>query len=231
MQSSSKSSVCHLWCFWTVVLEKTLRVPWTARRSNHSILKEISPEYSLEGLMLKMKLPILWPPDVKNWLIGKDPDAGKDWRQEEKGTTENEMVGWHHRLDGCEFEQAPGVGDRQGSLACHSPLGHRVRHDWATEPLNWTEWLRIHPDIQGWNLFCAWVISLITCLLSQVLSRSWDCLAQESIRQHPKSEEKTEQRCLQEKKCTDNESILKLLLDVQPSSGHETTTYFSSQFK
>ena len=77
--------------------------------------------------------PILWPPDAKNWLLGKDPDAGKDWRQEEKGTTEDEMVGWHPRLDGHEFEQAPGVGDEQGSLACCSPWGHRVEHDWATE--------------------------------------------------------------------------------------------------
>ena len=77
--------------------------------------------------------PILWPPDVKNWLIWKDPDAGKDWRQEEKGTTEDKMVGWHHRLDEHEFEQVPGVGDGQGSLGCCSPWGCRVRHDWATE--------------------------------------------------------------------------------------------------
>ena len=90
----------ELW-FW----RRLLRVPWTARRSNQSILKEISPEYSLEGLILKLQY--FWPPDAKN-LIRKDPDAGKDWRQEEKGTTVNEMVGWHHWLDGHEFEQAPG---------------------------------------------------------------------------------------------------------------------------
>ena len=83
---------------------RLLRVPWTARRSNQSILKEISPEYSLEGLMSKLKLPILRPPDAKGWLIWKGPDARKDWRQEEKGTTEDEMVGWHHRLNGHEFE-------------------------------------------------------------------------------------------------------------------------------
>ena len=82
---------------------RLLRVLWIARRSNQSILKKISPEL-LGGLMLKLKLPILWPPDVKNWLIWKDPDAGKDWRREEKGTTEDEMVGWHHWLDGHEFE-------------------------------------------------------------------------------------------------------------------------------
>ena len=87
---------------------------------------------------------ILWPPDVKNWLIGKDPDAGRDWGQEEKGMTEDEMVGWHHWLNGHEFEQALGVGDRQGSLVCYSPgVLQRVRHDWGTE-LNWIElnWLK-----------------------------------------------------------------------------------------
>ena len=104
---------------------KLLRVPWTARRSNQSILKEISPEYSLEALMLKLKLPILWPPDVKNWLIGKDPDAGKDWRREEKGTTEDEMVGWHHRFNGHELMQALGDGEGQESLVCCSPWGHK----------------------------------------------------------------------------------------------------------
>ena len=88
----------ELWCW-----KRLLRVPWTARRSNQSILKEISPGCSLEGLMLKLKLLILWSPDAKNWLIGKDPDAGKDWGQEEKGMTENEMVGWHHRLSGHKF--------------------------------------------------------------------------------------------------------------------------------
>ena len=83
---------------------RLLRVLWTAKRSNQSILKEISPEYSLEGLMLKLKLLTLWPPDVKNWLIWKAPDTGQDWRREEKGTTEDEMFGWHHHLDGHEFE-------------------------------------------------------------------------------------------------------------------------------
>ena len=69
--------------------------------------------------------PKLWPPDAKKWLIGKDPDTGQDWRQEEKGTTEDEMVGWHHRLHGLEFEQALGVGDGQGGLVCYSPCGHK----------------------------------------------------------------------------------------------------------
>ena len=89
----------ELWCG-----RRLLKVPWTARRSNQSILKENSPEYSLEGLMLKLKHQYFWPPDVKNWLNGKDPDAVGDWRQQEKGMIEDEMVGWHHWLDGHEFE-------------------------------------------------------------------------------------------------------------------------------
>ena len=108
---------------------RLLRVPWTTRRSNQSILKEISPEYSLEGLMLKLKLQYLGYLISKNWLFGKYHDAGKDWGQEEKGTTEDEMVGWHHGHDGNEFEQAPGVGDGQGSLVCCSLWDHSVRHD------------------------------------------------------------------------------------------------------
>ena len=85
--------------------------------------------------------PILWPPDAKNWLIGKDPGAGKNWRQEEKGTTEDETVGWHHWLSGYEFEQAPGVGDGEGSLACCSPWGRKESD--TTEWLNWTEGERL----------------------------------------------------------------------------------------
>ena len=91
------------WCFELWCWRRLLRVPWTAKRSSQSILKEISPEYSLEGLMLKLKLQI-WPPDRKNWLTGKDSDARRDWRREEKGMTEDEMVRWHHWLDGLEFE-------------------------------------------------------------------------------------------------------------------------------
>ena len=85
----------------------------------------------------EVEIPILWPLDAKNWLIWKDPDAGNDWRQEEKGMTEDEMVGWHHRLDGHEFEYAPGVGDEQRSLVYCSPWGHKELD--TTEQLNWTE--------------------------------------------------------------------------------------------
>ena len=102
---------------------QTRRLALTNTHSRVSILKAITPEYSLEGLMLKLQ--ILWPPDVKIQLIGKDPDAGKDWRQEEKGMTEDEMVGWHHHLSGQEFEQALGNSEGQGSLLSSSPWGRK----------------------------------------------------------------------------------------------------------
>ena len=129
-----KIDAFDLWCW-----KRLLRVPWTARRSNQSILKEISPEYSLEELMLKLKLQYF------GHLMQRTDSLEKDWRQEEKRTTEDEMVGWHHRLDGHEFEQAPGVGDGHGSLACCSPWG--LKESDTTEQLNWTEPLQCYePD-------------------------------------------------------------------------------------
>ena len=125
---------------------RLLRVPWTARRSNQTILKEISPEYSFEGLMLKLKLQQFWPPDAKSWLFWKAPGAGKDWVQEEKGMTE-EIVGWHHRLNGHEFEWTLGVG--QGGLACYSPWGHKESD--MTELLNWIQY---HTYYFGANQSC-----------------------------------------------------------------------------
>ena len=116
----------ELWCW-----RRLLRVPWTARSSNQLILKEISPEYSFtDG---KAETPILWPPDMKNWLIWKVPDARKDWRQEEKGTTKNQMDGWHHWLNGHEFEWTLGVSDAQGGLECCGPWGSQRMSDRATE--------------------------------------------------------------------------------------------------
>ena len=105
-----------------------MRIPSTARRSNQSILKEISPEYSLEGLTLKLKLQYFGHLMRRTDSFEKT-DAEKDRRQEKNGMTEDEMAVWHHQLDRHEFEQAPGVGDGQGSLACCNPWGHRVRHD------------------------------------------------------------------------------------------------------
>ena len=125
------------WCFWTVVLEKTLESPLDCKD-----IQPIHPTGNQSWIFIgrteaEAETPVLWPSDVKNWLIGKDPDAEKDLRQEEKGTTEEEMVGWHHWLDGHEFEQALGVGDGQGSLALCSPWGLRELD--RTEQLNWTE--------------------------------------------------------------------------------------------
>ena len=136
-----ESWVLKNWCFWTVVLEKTLESALDS--------KEIQPVHPRGNQSWKFigktdaeaETPILWPPYVKNWLIWKDPDAGNDWRRVEKGMTEDEMVGWHHWLNGHEFEQALGVGDGQGSLVCCSPWGHKESD--RTEELNWNE-LNIH---------------------------------------------------------------------------------------
>ena len=123
----------ELWCW-----RRLLRVPWTARRFNQLILKEISPEYSLEGLMLKLKLPMLWPPDAMNWLIWKDPDAGKDRRQEEKGTTEDGMVWMASLTQWTWVWVSSGSWWWTGRTGVLQSMGsQRVRHDWATE-LNWS---------------------------------------------------------------------------------------------
>ena len=142
----------ELWCW-----RRLLRVLWTARRSNQSIVKETSPGCSLEGLMLMLKLQNFAHLMRKNWFIWKDPDAGKDWGQEKKGVTEDEMVGWHHWLDGHEFEQAVEVGDGQGSLACCSPWSQNVGHDWTTK-LNWTDPTSCKRDNK--NMLTNWVSNM-----------------------------------------------------------------------
>ena len=139
LQSMGPQRVRHSWSDWTHThsqqkVNNYIQLKFwnqSTHTTNQSILAEINPEYSLEGLMLKMKL---WPPDAKSWPIRKDPDSGKDWRQGEKGMTEDEMVGWHHQLNGHEFEQALGDGEGQGSLACCSPLVAKSR-TWLS---NWT---------------------------------------------------------------------------------------------
>ena len=148
-----RTDAFELWCW-----RRLLRVPWTTRRSNQLrerwdptdplILKEVRSNWSshpkgdqswvfIGRTDVEAETPILWPPDVKSWLIWKDPDAGEDWRQEEKGTTEDEMVGWHHQLNGHEFGCIPEVGDRQGGLACCSSWGHQELD--VTEWLKWTD--------------------------------------------------------------------------------------------
>ena len=143
------------WCFELWCWRRPLRVPWTARRSNQSILKEISPGYLLERQMLKLKLQ-LWSPDGKNWLIWKDPSAGNDWRQEKKRTTEDEMVGWHHRLNGFELEWTLGVGDGQGGLVCCGLWGLKELD--MIEWLNWAEYLS-HLE----RLNCILVFGFLIC--------------------------------------------------------------------
>ena len=133
-------------CFWTVVLEKTLESSLDC--------KEISPVHPkgnqswlfIGRTDIEVETPILWPPDAKSWLISKDPDAEKDWGQEEKGMTEDEMVGWHHQLNGHEFGWAPGVGVGQGGLVCCNSWGHEESD--VTERLNWIELINtIHKNI------------------------------------------------------------------------------------
>ena len=125
------------WCFWTVVLEKTLVSPLDCQE-----IQSVHPRGDQSWVFIARtdadaETPILWPPYAKSWLIGKDPDAGRDWGQEEKGMTEDEMTGWHHRLDGHEFGWTLGVDDRQGGLACWDSWGHKESD--TIEWLNWTD--------------------------------------------------------------------------------------------
>ena len=131
-----ESWVLKNWCFWTVVLEKTLQSPL-----DHKEIQPVHPKGDqswvfIERTDAEAETPILGPPHAKSWLIGKDPDAGKDWGQEEKGMTEDEMAGWHHRLDGHGFGWAPGDGDGQGGLVCYGSWGLKELD--TTEQLNWT---------------------------------------------------------------------------------------------
>ena len=125
------------WCFWSVVLEKTLESPLDCKE-----IQLVDPKGDQSWVFtgrtdVEAETPILWPPEAKSWLIWKDPDAGKDWGLEEKGTTEDEMVGWHHWLNGHEFGWTLKVGDGQGGLLCYSSWGRKESE--MTEQLNWTE--------------------------------------------------------------------------------------------
>ena len=131
-----ESWVLKNWCFWTVVLEKTLESPLDCKE-----IQPVHPKGDPSWIFIgrtdaEAETPNLWPPDVKNWLVGKAPDTRKDWRQEEKGKTEDERVRWHHWLDGHEIEQTPGVGDARE--AWHAAV-HGVTKSWTWQQLNWTE--------------------------------------------------------------------------------------------
>ena len=151
-----------------MVLEKSLESPLYRKE-----IKPVNPKGNqlwrfIGKTDVETEAPILWPPEAKSWLIRKDPGAEKDWRQEEKGKTEAEMVGWQHWLDGHEFEQAPSVGDGQGSLACCSPCGCRVGHNWVTE-LNWKHWIPLKStSIPAIN----WIPNLYAALESPILLSS-----------------------------------------------------------
>ena len=140
-----ESGALKNWYFWTVVLEKTLESPLDCKE-----IKLVNPKGNQPWIFIgrtdaETEAPILWPPDAKNWFNGKDPDAQKYWRQEEKGMTEDEMVGWHHWCDGHEFEQALGDGDGQRGLACCSPWG--CKETWLSI---WTELCIIYMFIHSY---------------------------------------------------------------------------------
>ena len=137
MLDYKESWVPKNWCFWTVVLEKTLESPLDGKEIQSVHLKGNKSWIFIGRSDAEAETPILWPLDVKNWLIWKDPDAGKDWGQEEKGMTEDERAGWRHGLDGRESEWTPGVGDAQGGLVCCNSWGRRESD--MTERLNWTD--------------------------------------------------------------------------------------------
>ena len=145
------------WYFWTVVLEKTLESSLDCRE-----IQPVHPKGDQSWVFIgrtdvEAETPVLWPPDAKSWLIGKDPAAGKDWRREEKGMTEDEMVGWHHRLNGYEFGWTPWVGDGQGGLACCSPWG--LEESDMTEWMNWTgrNWVTVSRSlVTAFLEFCKW---------------------------------------------------------------------------
>ena len=132
-----KSWALKSWCFWTVILEKTLESLLDCKKNKPFNPKGNQPWIFIGRIDAEAEALILWPHDLKSQIIRKDPDAGKDWRQEEKGTTEDEMFVWHHQLNRYEFEKAPGVGDGQESLVCCSLQGHKESD--TTEWLNWTE--------------------------------------------------------------------------------------------
>ena len=126
-----------IWCFWNMVLEKTLESPLDCKEIQPVHPKGYQSWVFTVGTDVEAETPILWPPDTKSWLLRKDPDAGKDWGQEEKGTTGDEMVGWHHLLNEHRFGWTPGVGDGQGGLVCCGSWGSKESD--MTEWLNWTE--------------------------------------------------------------------------------------------
>ena len=151
------------WCFWTVVLEKTLDSPLDCKE-----IQPVHPNGDQSWVFIgrtdvEAETPVLWPPDAKSWLIWKDPDAGNDWGQEEKGMTEDEMVGWHHQLNGHGFEWTLGIGDGQGGLACCSSWGNR-ESDTTEQRLNRTEPLESAIFNPVWKVFNHYFFTYSFCI-------------------------------------------------------------------
>ena len=153
------------WCFW-IVLEKTFESPLDCKEIQPVLPKGDQSWVFVGRTDVEAETPILWSPEAKSWLIWKDLDAGKDWTQEESRTTEDEMVGWHHRLNGHEFEQAPGDGEGQGSLVCYRPWGHKELDMTAQTEHQPTQLQVILPEIHvGKSLFLrAWLQAHQLCL-------------------------------------------------------------------
>ena len=158
------------WCFWTVVLEKTLESPLNCKE-----IQPVHPKGDQSWTFIgrtnaEAEAPILWPPHAKSWLIGKDSDAGRDWGQEEKGTTEDEMVGRHHWFNGHGFGWTPGVGDGQGGPACCSSWGGKESD--MTEWLNWTDWTYII-NFRSWTiLFCIIKGNIVSLMVTNMFFKN-----------------------------------------------------------
>ena len=161
------------WCFWTGALEKTLENPLDCKE-----IQPVHPKGDQSWVFIgrtdaEAETPIIWPPHAKSWLIGKDPDSGRDWGQEEKGTTEDEMAGWHHWLDGREFEWTPGVGDGQGGLACCDSWGHKESN--MTVWLNWTDWKQL------WCRLSLCIVPLSSRIETCFVIYMWICQPSQTI--------------------------------------------------
>ena len=169
------------WCFWTVVLQKTLESPLDCKEIQPVHSKGDQPWVFFGKNDAKAETPVLWPPHAKSWFIGKDSDAGRDWGQEEKGTTEDEMAGWHHWLDGHGSQWTPGVGDGQGGLACCNSWG-RIESD-RTERLILSDliWFFVFTSICLhfacticlWLIFCFGGFSVCLCVCLNLLYYQW----------------------------------------------------------
>ena len=166
------------WCFRAVMLKNTLESPLDSKEIKLVNPKGNQPWIFIRRTDAEAEAPILWPPDSKNWLIGKDPDARKDWGQEEKGTTEDEMVGWHQQFNGHESEQIQRDSEGQGSLVCWSPWGRRVEQDLVTEQQK-QAWLiyksPIVSNIWHYKHPCSHISECIHSFFLELNSEKWNC--------------------------------------------------------